>query len=42
MSELIIGTEGGVFALHPDSGKLHPEAGPDNVFALKLTYWLGR
>lgn len=34
MSELIIGTEQGVFALHPDRGKLHPEDGPGAVLSL--------
>ena len=31
MAELIIGTDDGVFALHPDSGKCHPENGPGSV-----------
>ena len=28
MSELVLGTDEGVFAFHPDSGKFHAEDGP--------------
>ena len=31
MSELVIGTESGVFAYHADHGKLHPEEGPASI-----------